>query len=29
MDGRPVGSGQVGGVWEHAMRLYEAAKYDF
>ena len=29
MDGRPVGSGQVGGVWEQAMRIYEAAKYDF
>jgi D-alanine transaminase len=29
MDGRPVGSGQVGRVWEQAMRIYEAAKYDF
>jgi D-alanine transaminase len=29
MDGRPVGSGQVGPVWEKAMRIYEAAKYDF
>src|SRR5690606_21427926 len=29
MDGQPVGTGQVGGVWEKAMRIYEAAKYDF
>lgn len=29
MDGRPVGNGQVGRVWEQAMRIYEAAKYDF
>jgi D-alanine transaminase len=29
MDGRPVGNGQVGPVWERAMRIYEAAKYDF
>jgi len=29
MDGRPVGNGQVGPVWEQAMRIYEAAKYDF
>ena len=29
MDGLPVGSGRVGGVWEQAMRIYEAAKYDF
>lgn len=29
MDGVPVGNGQVGQVWEQAMRIYEAAKYDF
>lgn len=29
MDGLPVGSGLVGRVWEQAMRIYEAAKYDF
>lgn len=29
MDGRPVGDGRVGKVWEQAMRIYEAAKYDF
>jgi D-alanine transaminase len=29
MDGRPVGNGQVGRVWEQAMRIYEMAKYDF
>lgn len=29
MDGRPVGSGQVGALWERAMRTYDAAKYDF
>lgn len=28
MDGRPVGSGQVGRVWEQAMRIYDAAKFD-
>lgn len=29
LDGRPVGHGQVGAVWERAMRIYEAAKFDF
>jgi D-alanine transaminase len=29
MDGRPVGSGQVGSVWEQAMRIYDAAKFNF
>jgi D-alanine transaminase len=29
MDGQPVGSGRVGRVWEQAMRIYEAAKFDF
>lgn len=28
VDGRPVGDGRVGAVWEQAMRIYEAAKYD-
>lgn len=29
MDGQPVGNGQVGEVWEQAMRIYETAKYDY
>jgi D-alanine transaminase len=29
MDGRPVGDGQVGKVWEKALRIYEAAQFDF
>lgn len=29
LDGEPVGDGQVGPVWEKAMNIYEAAKYDF
>ena len=29
LDGLPVGDGQVGQVWEQAMTIYEAAKYDF
>lgn len=29
LDGEPVGEGQVGPVWEKAMAIYEAAKYDF
>ena len=29
LDGQPVGDGLVGPVWEKAMILYEAAKYDF
>ena len=29
MDGRPVGSGRVGPVWEKAMRIYDAAKFAF
>ena len=29
LDGEPVGDGLVGPVWEKAMTLYEAAKYDF
>lgn len=29
LDGRPVGDGLVGPIWEKAMILYEAAKYDF
>jgi|TARA_B110000037_G_C16736997_1_gene349534 D-alanine transaminase len=29
LDGQPVGDGLVGPVWEKAMTLYEAAKYDF
>ncbi len=29
LDGQPVGDGLVGPVWEKAMILYEATKYDF
>lgn len=29
LDGKPVGDGNVGAVWEHAMRVYEASKFDF
>ncbi|MFT6287617.1 MAG: D-alanine transaminase [Halieaceae bacterium] len=29
LDGEPVGDGKVGEVWERAMRIYEASKYDF
>jgi D-alanine transaminase len=29
LDGEPVGDGRVGPVWEKAMTIYEAAKYDF
>lgn len=29
LDGEPVGDGRVGTVWEKAMKIYEAAKYDF
>jgi len=29
LDGQPVGDGKVGAVWEKAMRIYEAAKFDF
>lgn len=29
LDGRPVGNGEVGRVWEQAMRIYEMAKYNF
>jgi D-alanine transaminase len=29
LDGQPVGDGEVGEVWERAMRIYEAHKYDF
>lgn len=29
LDGEPVGDGQVGAVWEKAMSIYEAAKYNF
>ena len=29
LDGKPVGDGLVGPVWEKAMTVYEAAKYDF
>ena len=29
LDGKPVGDGLVGPVWEKAMIVYEAAKYDF
>lgn len=29
LDGEPVGDGQVGRVWEKAMTIYEAAKYEF
>jgi len=29
LDGEPVGDGQVGPVWEKAMTIYEAAKYDY
>jgi D-alanine transaminase len=28
MDGRHVGNGKVGPIWEHAMHLYDAAKFD-
>jgi D-alanine transaminase len=29
LDGRPVGDGRPGEVWEHAQALYSAGKYDF
>jgi D-alanine transaminase len=29
LDGQVVGDGKVGEIWERAMRIYEAAKYDF
>lgn len=29
LDGEPVGDGLVGPVWEKAMTIYEAAKYDY
>lgn len=29
LDGKPVGDGTVGRVWEKAMNIYEAAKYDY
>ncbi|MGB1403729.1 MAG: aminotransferase class IV, partial [Porticoccaceae bacterium] len=29
LDSQPVGDGLVGEVWEKAMTIYEAAKYDF
>jgi D-alanine transaminase len=29
LDGQVVGNGKVGEIWERAMRIYEAAKYDF
>ncbi len=29
LDGRRVGDGQVGPVWEQAMKIYEASKFDF
>ncbi len=29
LDGQPVGDGRVGEIWEAAMRIYEAAKFDF
>lgn len=29
LDGQAVGDGKVGEIWEKAMRIYEAAKYDF
>jgi D-alanine transaminase len=29
LDGKPVGDGQPGPVWEQAARLYTAGKYDF
>lgn len=29
LDGKPVGDGEVGPVWESAMNLYEKAKYNF
>lgn len=29
LDGKPVGDGKVGPVWEKAARLYTAGKYDF
>ncbi|MCP3686866.1 MAG: D-alanine aminotransferase, partial [Gammaproteobacteria bacterium] len=29
LDGKPVGDGKVGPVWEAAARLYQAGKFDF
>ena len=29
LDGQAVGDGKVGKIWEKAMRIYEAAKFDF
>ncbi len=29
LDGEPIGDGLVGPIWEKAMTIYEAAKYDF
>jgi D-alanine transaminase len=28
LDGKPVGDGKVGSVWEKAARIYQAAKFD-
>ncbi len=29
LDGKPVGDGKVGPVWEAAAKLYKAGKFDF
>ena len=29
VDGRPVGDGRPGGIWEHAQSLYSAGKFEF
>ena len=29
LDGNPVGDGKVGEIWEAAVRLYQARKFDF
>ncbi|NIB42739.1 D-amino acid aminotransferase [Pseudomaricurvus alkylphenolicus] len=29
VDGKPIGNGQIGDVWEAAQKLYSASKYDY
>jgi D-alanine transaminase len=29
VDGKPVGNGQIGDVWQHAQTLYSAGKYNY
>ncbi|MDX2423514.1 MAG: D-alanine aminotransferase, partial [Amphritea sp.] len=29
LDGKPVGNGEVGEIWEKAFKIYTAAKFDY